>query len=1034
MTLSDISIKRPILAIVLSILIVLFGFVGYTNLGIREYPSVDPAVISVRTNYAGANADIVESQITEILEENINQVAGIKVLRSSSADGRSDITAEFNLDVDMETAANDVRDKVSQAVRQLPPDCDPPIVTKADADAQTIFAVTLKSDKRTLLELTDFANNVFKERLQTIPGVSQINIWGERRYAMRIELDPQKMEALNIAPTDISNALSAQNIELPSGKIDNNTTELTVRTLGRISKPEEFDNIIIAERGNTLIRIKDVGSTYLGAENEKTIMRGNGGLPMVGVALNTQPGANYIEISDEAQKRLNQLKKDIPPDISLEIVLDSTKSIRKAISEVLETIFIAFGLVILIVFLFLRNWRATLIPIITVPISLIGSFFFMYLLGYSINILTLLGLVLSTGIVVDDAIVVLENIFKRIEQGEHPIQAAFKGAREVFFAVVVTSVTLVAVFLPIFFLAGFTGKLFREFAIVVAGSIAISAFVSLSLSPMMSSRMLKHIHHNSKLFFFFENIINSTTNGYNSYLGRFIKKKWLVFAVILLSFGIIYFSFTKIQTELAPLEDKSQLRIMATAPEGTSFPAMDKFQKKVIQIVETIPEKQYMAAVTSPGYGGTSSTNNASVRITLFDPEYRKKTQMQIAEELNKNLKELSFAQTFVVQDPTIAAGQTARGSLPIQFVIQAPNLEKLKKVLPKFLKEAQKDPSFDVVTVDLKFNKPEILVNIDRDKAMEMGVSVKDISSVLQLYLNEQRIGYFIKDNKQYYVLLKADDAFKDKPIDLTMLTVRNNNGKMIRLENLVNISYVSRPPRLLRYNRYISAIVSASMVPGKTIGDGINEMNKIADKVLDESFSRSLSGQSADFAESSGNLLYTFLLTIVLIFLLLSAQFESFRDSVVIMVTVPLAIAGALLSLYLFNYTLNIFSEIGMIVLIGIVTKNGILIIEFANQRREQGHGIVDSVIYAATQRLRPILMTSFATILGALPIALALGASSTSRIPMGIVIIGGLLFSLILTLFVIPTLYTIFTSKKERKFVEEEIAQHKIAENQL
>lgn len=1032
MTLSDISIKRPILAIVLSILIVLFGFVGYTNLGIREYPSVDPAVISVRTNYAGANADIVESQITEILEENINQVAGIKVLRSSSADGRSDITAEFNLDVDMETAANDVRDKVSQAVRQLPPDCDPPIVTKADADAQTIFAVTLKSDKRTLLELTDFANNVFKERLQTIPGVSQINIWGERRYAMRIELDPQKMEAMNIAPTDISNALSAQNIELPSGKIDNNTTELTVRTLGRISKPEEFDNIIIAERGNTLIRIKDVGSTYLGAENEKTIMRGNGGLPMVGVALNTQPGANYIEIADEAQRRLNQLKKDIPSDISLEIVLDSTKSIRRAISEVLETIFIAFGLVILIVFLFLRNWRATIIPIITVPISLIGAFFFMYLLGYSINILTLLGLVLSTGIVVDDAIVVLENIFKRIEQGEHPIQAAFKGAREVFFAVVVTSVTLVAVFLPIFFLAGFTGKLFREFAIVVAGSIAISAFVSLSLSPMMSSRMLKHIHHNSKLFFFFENIINSTTNVYNSYLGRFIKKKWLVFAVILLSFGIIYFSFTKIQTELAPLEDKSQLRIMATAPEGTSFPSMDKFQKKVIQIVESIPEKQYMAAVTSPGFGGTSSANNASVRITLFDPEFRKKTQMQIAEELNKKLKELSFAQTFVVQDPTIAAGQTARGSLPIQFVIQAPNLEKLKKVLPMFLKEAQKDPSFDVVTVDLKFNKPEILVNIDRDKAMEMGVSVKDISSVLQLYLNEQRIGYFIKDNKQYYVLLKADDAFKDKPIDLTMLTVRNNNGKMIRLENLVNISYVSRPPRLLRYNRYISAIVSASMVPGKTIGDGITEMNKIADKVLDESFSRSLSGQSADFAESSGNLLYTFLLTIVLIFLLLSAQFESFRDSIVIMVTVPLAIAGALLSLYIFNYTLNIFSEIGMIVLIGIVTKNGILIIEFANQRREQGHGIVDSVIYAATQRLRPILMTSFATILGALPIALALGASSTSRIPMGIVIIGGLLFSLILTLFVIPTLYTIFTSKKERKFVEEEIESHKIAEN--
>jgi multidrug efflux pump len=438
-----------------------------------------------------------------------------------------------------------------------------------------------------------------------------------------------------------------------------------------------------------------------------------------------------------------------------------------------------------------------------------------------------------------------------------------------------------------------------------------------------------------------------------------------------------------------------------------------------------------MSAVTSPGFAGTGSSNSSFVRLTLLDPDKRKKTQMELADEINQKLKQFSFAQTFVTQDPTISASQSGRGSLPVQFVIQAPNMKKLKKVLPEFLAQAQTNPAFEVVTVDLQFNKPELLIEIDREKSMEMGVTVRDISTVLQLYLNEQRVGYFIKDNKQYYVIMKADDAFRSKPMDLTMLSVRNKNGDMVRLENLVRTSFVSRPPRLLRYNRYISAVISAAVVPGKTIGDGIEEMNKIADKVLDETFSRSLTGQSADFAESSSNLMYTLILTIILVLLLLSAQFESFRDSIVIMVTVPLAIAGALLSLYIFDYTLNIFSEIGMIVLIGIVTKNGILIIEFANQRREKGYGVVESVIYAATQRLRPILMTSLATVLGALPIAMALGASSTSRIPMGVVIIGGLLFSLVLTLLVIPTLYTILTSKKQRKFVEEEPETQIVAE---
>jgi multidrug efflux pump len=1024
MTISDLSIKRPILALVLSIAIVLFGLVGYFSLGIREYPSVDPAVITCTTTYTGANADVIESQITEPLEDNINQVAGIKTMKSVSSDGQSSITIEFNLGVDMETAANDVRDKVSQAVRNLPPDANPPIVTKADADAETVFSVTLQSSQRNLLELTDIGNNIFKERLQTIPGVSQVNILGERKYAMRLVLDPKKMEAYNLTPTDISNALTAQNIELPTGIIDGKATELTVRALGRISTPDEFNNLIIAQRNGTLIKLKDVGNAVLGAQNERTILRGNGGIPMIGVALTTQPGANYIQIVDEAYRRIEKIKKDIPKDIQLSIALDNTKTIRKAISEVFETIFIAFGLVILVVFFFLRNWRATLIPIVTVPISLIGSFFFLYVMGFSINILTLLGLVLGTGLVVDDAIVVLENIYKKIEEGQEPIQAAFKGAREVFFAVVSTSITLISVFLPIFFLQGFTGKLFREFAMVIGSSILISTFVSLSLSPMMSSRILHKGHSNSELFKIVEAFINSAIRTYNRALTYFINHRWFVFPIIIFAFLIIYFIGTSLPSELAPIEDKSMLRIVSTAPEGTSYEAMDNFQKKLTAIVDTIPEREHIIALTAPGFGSALAANNGFIRISLVDPNKRKRSQAQIAQELMRIVNKYNFAQSYIVQEPTIAASQSSKGALPIQFVLQATSLDKLKTYLPKFLKEAQSDPVFDVVTTDLKFNKPELIINIDRDKALDMGVSVADIAAVLQLYLAEQRIGYFIKDGKQYYVISKADDKETSDPTDLRMLTVKNSKGEMVKLDNLVRFAYQSRPPQLLRFNRYVSATISASPAPGKTLGDGINEMNLIASKVLDETFTTSLTGSSADFSESSGNLYITFLFTLILVFLTLSAQFESFRDPFVIMFTVPLAISGALLSLFIFGQTLNIFSEIGMIVLVGIVTKNGILIIEFANQRREQGLSINEAIIDAATQRFRPIVMTSLATILGALPIALALGEASTSRVPMGISIIGGLLFSLILTLFVIPSLYTYVTSKKEKKYVEEEL----------
>ena len=1022
MILSDLSIKRPVMATVFAIAIVLFGVVGFMSLGIREYPSVDPPVVNVSTSYPGANAEIIESQITEPLEESINSIDGIKTLSSVSSDGRSSITVEFDPDRDLDDAANDVRDKTSSAMRNLPPDTDPPIVSKADADAQTILSITVQSNKRSLLELTQIGNDLFKERLQTVPGVSSIRIWGERKYAMRIELDPDKLAAYGLTPTDVSDALSNQNIELPAGRLENQSTEYTIRAMGRLNTPTEFGRLIVSKKGNVLIRLSDLGSVRLGAENERTIMRGNGLVPMIGVALQPQPGANYIEIVDEAFRRVEQIKKELPDDIFLNIALDTTTSIRKAISEVKETILIAFVLVLLVIFFFLRSWRITMVPIIVIPISLVGTYFILYLAGYSINVLTLLGLVLATGLVVDDAIVVMENIYSKVEQGMNPIQAAFKGAREVFFAVLSTSISLICVFLPIFFLQGLTGRLFREFAMVVAGAILLSTFVSLSLTPMMSSRLLRKSEREGWLMRLFRKSVDWLIVNYSRALKAFMKKRWLAFPVVAVIAGLIALFGANLQRELAPIEDKSRIRLTATAPEGTSFEAMDTYERKLMELTDTLREKQFLLGITAFGGGSSSPVNSSFVRISLAQPNERNRSQMEIAQQLSRLVKKYNFAQTLVIQEPTISASRGGRNSLPVQFVIQAPDLDRLKEAIPKFMAKAQSDPTFDVVTIDLKFNKPEYSVEILRDKALDMGVSVRDIAQTIQTYLAEQRISYFIKNGKQYYVIASAARQDRSQPLDLKRMTVRNSSGQMVTLDNLVKMTLGSRPPQLLRFNRYVSATVSASPAPGKTIGDGVDAMNRIAGEVLDDSFSTALTGSASDYAESSGNILSIFIFALILVYLTLAAQFESFRDPLTIMFTVPLALAGALISLYIFGQTLNIFSEIGIVVLVGIVTKNGILIVEFANQKREQGLSIIDAAIEASIQRFRPILMTSLATVLGALPIALALGEASTSRIPMGITIIGGLIFSLILTLFIIPSLYTYIADKSKRVYAEE------------
>jgi multidrug efflux pump len=1024
MTISELSLKRPVLAIVMNIIIVLFGVIGFRFLGVRDYPAIDPPNVSVRTSYPGANADIIESQITEPLEKAINGIAGVKNLTSSSSQGNSNITVEFELGYNLEEAANDVRDKVSQSVRSLPADLDaPPVVTKADASSDFILSMTIQSQSRNPLQLTEYTNNNLVERIQTIPGVSNVFIWGEKRYAMRIWFEPEKMLSYNITARDIQTALQRENVELPSGKIAGNATELSVRTFGRLDTEEEFGNLIVKNIGGRDIKLNDVATVVLGPENEETVLK-EAGLPMIGMAVIPQPGTNYVAIADEFYKRFEQLKKEIPEDIKIQMSLDQTVFIRNSIDEVKETLVLAFALVVLIIFLFFRDWIVAIRPLIDIPVSLIGAFFIMYLSGFTINVLTLLAIVLATGLVVDDGIVVTENIFKKMEQGMDKYKAAREGSKEIYFAVIATSITLAVVFLPIIFLQGFTGRLFREFGIVVAGAVLISAFVSLTLTPVLNVYLTRKSGASHGWFYrVTEPFFKGMENGYNHLLKGFMQVRWMALVIVAVCFAMIYFIGNQLQSELAPLEDRSQFRLQVTGAEGTSFDAMEKNMDRLSFLIEdSVPEKQVAVAVTAPGFTGSGSVNSGFVRVLLTPPTERNRSQQQIVDAISKNLPKYNEVRAFAIQEQTISVNR--RGGLPVQFVLQNNNFEKLRSVLPKFIEEANKSSVFAGVDADLKFNKPELKVNIDRLKASELGISVGDISELLQISLSNRRLGYFIRDGKQYQVMGQVLRNDRDDPTDLKNLYVRNAAGQMYSLDQFVTFTEETTPPTLYHFNRYKSATVSAGLAPGKTIGDGIKEMERIGDKLLDETFMTALSGTSRDFAESSGNTLFAFLLALVLIYLVLAAQFESFIDPLVIMFTVPLAIAGAVFSLWMFDQTINIFSQIGMIMLIGLVTKNGILIVEFANQKKFKGMAKKEAVIEAATMRLRPILMTSLAMSLGALPLALSLGAASTSRIPLGIVIVGGIMFSLVLTLFVIPAMYS-FLSSKKIKVQEEELS---------
>lgn len=1007
MNISELSIRRPVLATVLTIIILLFGFIGYSALGVREYPSVDNPIISVSCSYPGANADVIESQITEQLEKNINGIPGIRSLSSVSRQGQSRITVEFELSTDLETAANDVRDKVSRAQRYLPRDCDPPTVSKADADATPILMVTIQSAKRSLLELSEIADLTVKEQLQTISDVSSVEIWGEKRYSMRLWLDPAKMAGYGITPMDIKSALDRENIELPSGSIEGNTTELTIRTMGLMHTTEEFNNLVVRTEAGRIIRLSDVGRAELGPQDMRSYMKMNG-VPMVGVVVIPQPGANHIDIADEVYNRMQTMRKDLPADIVTGYGFDNTRFIRASIDEVKQTVYEAFVLVIIIIFLFLRNWRVTLIPCIVIPVSLIGTFFLMYLAGFSINVLSMLAVVLSVGLVVDDAIVMTENIYIRIERGMTPFEAGIDGAKEIFFAVISTSITLIAVFFPIVFMEGTTGRLFREFSLVVSGAVLISTFAALTVTPMLATKLLVRQERKNWFYTRTEPFFVGLNNLYSRTLSAFLRRRWLALPLVAVTLGLIGWLWSTIPSEMAPLEDRSQITINTTGSEGATYEYMRDYTEDINLLVDSlVPEAMAVTARVSSGRGNIS--------IALDSLAGRTRSQMEIAEELSAAIRTKTKARAFVQQQSTFGG---RRGNMPVQYVLQATTIDRLQEVLPEFMKRVYESPVFQMADADLKFSKPEARITINRDKANLMGISTQDIAQTLQYGLSGQRMGYFYMNGKQYEILAEINRQQRNKPADLRSIYLRNDEGTMVQLDNLISLEENVAPPQLYHYNRFLSATISTGLAKGRTIGEGLDEMDRIAREVLPDDFRTALAGDSKEFRESSSSLMFAFLLAIVLICLILAAQFESFKDPLVIMLTVPLAIAGALVFMWGAGQTMNIFSQIGIIMLIGLVAKNGILIVEFANQKQEAGEPKMQAIRDAALQRLRPILMTSASTILGLLPLTVATGEGANGRIAMGVAVVGGMLVSTLLTLYIVPAIYSYVSTDRSKR----------------
>jgi multidrug efflux pump len=971
---------------------------------------------------------VIQAQITEPIEEAVNTVPGIESLTSTSREGSSQIQVEFELGTDLDTAASDVRDQLSRATRTLPADVNPPILNKANADSNPILGLALTSERRSQLELGAIADNL-RERLQTVPGVAAVEQPAEKRYAMRLWMDPEKLQAYGLSTLDVRQALARENVELPSGRIEGESVELPVKTLSRLTLPEDFNNFIVKRSEDRIVRFRDIGYAELGAQNERGALK-QGNTPIAGLYFRQQPGANQIEIVDELLRRLEHIKKEVPADVDVRVSFDTTKFVRRSLMEVTETIFIAFLLVVLVVFAFLREWRTTLIPVVAIPVSIVGSFAVMLAAGFSINTLTLLGIVLAIGLVVDDAIVVLENIYARIEAGEAPRSAAVKATNEIFFAVLSTTLTLAVVFLPLLFIGGLSGRLFREFGVTIASAVIISALVALTLTPMLCSRLLRADSGHGRLFHATEPFFRAFEAGYARLLAGFLRLRGVAVAVLLVAAGLIAVLYNALPRELSPLEDRNRITVRANAVEGVSFEWMQNVMDRIsTELQAQVPEANLFVTqvpASGTGNGVQGMMNNGYVRLFLPDRDERSRSQQEISNDLRSLQSRFPGVRLNIVQEVSIGERNSAKSG--VQFIVQAPDLQALRDKLPDFVDAARESPVFSYVDSDLKFSKPEVQVGIDRAKAQTLGVSVMDIAQTLQAALSGQRFGYFILDGKQYDVIGQLSRDYRSRPDDLGNIAVRNDAGATIRLSNVVTLTESSAPPELYRVNRYSAATVTGTLVQGHTMQEGIEALDAVARRTLDERFTTSLAGSAREFAQSSSSLGWVFALALVLIYLVLAAQFESFIDPLVILFTVPLALVGALAALWLFHQTLNVFSQIGLIMLVGLVTKNGILIVEFANQRRAAGiPTALAAVREAAEARLRPILMTTLAMILGILPIALALGAGSEARVSMGIAVVGGLITGGGLTLFVIPATYVLLCGRSARG-VKEALAAYR------
>lgn len=1021
MQISELSIKRPVLATVMSLTIILFGLIALTRLPVREYPDIDPPIVSISTFYRGASPNVIETEITDVIEEQLATLEGVKTLTSSSQEQGSIITVQFELNRNVDEAANDVRERISRIRGELPRDADDPIISKVDTNAQPIYWIGLTSDRHNGLELTEAADLIAKERLQRLPGVASVFLGGERKYAMRVWLDPQRMAAHELSVGEVEQAIASSNAEIPAGRVEGTEREFSVRTRGELSTPEGFGAIVVKEKDGEIVRLTDVATVEVGAQDDRTRIRYNG-RQAIGLGIVKQSKASTIDVADVVTAALPGIEKQLPEGMKMEVAYNSANFIKASVSEVRETLVIALILVVLVILIFLKNWRATLIPTLAIPTSIIGALAVAFFMGFTINILTLLALVLAIGLVVDDAIVVLENVYRHMEMGKSRMQAAIDGSKEIGFAVVATTVTLVAVFVPVAFLQGSVGRLFNEFGLTVAVAVLISGFVALTLTPMMASRILKGQHEAR------ENFIQRALTSFFDFIDRSfaaslraaLKAPWVVVVGAFALIGGSAFLYRMLPQELVPVEDRGTAFGIVLAPEGATLDYTDRYMKQLEAIMLPLPEREGLFTATGLGFNGPGRVTDGFVFLNLKDREHRKKSQQQIVQELFPQLFfGISGVQAFVINPPSLGGDFSSSG---VEYVLQGDTYEELQQAVGIMMAEASALGYLINLDTDLRLNKPQLDLSIDRERAAQLGVSVTDIGSTLQSFLGGRVITNFKRGAKQYDVICQLRPESRNTPDAINGIYVRGTGG-LVRLANVVSLKEKASPKELNHFNRIRSAKLTASLAPGVSLGKALDDLDRIADSKLPESIKRDLAGQSKEFRDSSGSLNFLFLLAVVFIFLVLAAQFESFIHPITILLSVPLAVVGALVALVSFKQGLNIYSQIGLIMLIGLVTKNAILIVEFANQLRERGLEVREAVETAAKTRLRPILMTSFATVFGILPIAIGLGAGAESRRPLGIAVVGGLLFSTFLTLMVVPAFYAILGPLTRTKSKAEE-----------